>query len=215
MAIAIVGGTGNIGNGLAINLVKSGYKVIIGSRSNEKAISSAKKIKKITGKNSIDGMKNIDAVKKGDLVILSIPNIGRRIVLSELKPFLIGKTIFDVTVPIAFNPIRHVPPKEGSNAMETKIICGNSVNVVAGMHTVSANLLYTLEQNTYNFDMLIAGDDNLSKKRILDIFSNLGIRAFDAGMLDQAETLEKLAVMLISINKRYKKSNIGIKLYGI
>ena len=215
MSIVIIGGTGNLGYGLALRLVNAGYKVTIGSRSKERAIYTAEKIKEIIGKYSINGMKNSIAVKEGDLVVLSVPNAGRRVTLKELKPFLQGKTILDVTVPMAFNPLRYAPPKDGSNAKETKRICGDNVNVLAGLHTVSAALLNSLEENISNLDVLIAGDDNKSKEKVIEIFSDLGMRAFDSGGLEQATTLERLAVMIIGMNKRYKKKHVGIKLFGI
>jgi NADPH-dependent F420 reductase len=216
MLISIIGGTGRIGEGLALNLVNTGYPVIIGSRSEEKAITSSKKIRKIISKNvSINGMKNIDAAQAGELVIISIPNMGRKLILSEIKPFLYGKIVFDVTLPIVFNPLKYIPPKEGSNAMETKIICGRGIKVVSGMHTVSSKLLCDASKVDRDFDVLIAGDDANSKKILIEIFNNLGIRAFDSGELSKAEILEKLAFMLIEMNQRYKRKSIGIKLYGI
>ncbi len=215
MSIVIIGGTGNLGYGLALRLVNAGYKVTIGSRSKERALATAEKIKEITGKYSINGMKNTIAVKEGNLVVLSIPNAGRRLILTELKPFLQGKIILDVTVPMAFNPLRYVAPKDGSNAKETKRICGDNVSVLAGLHTVSADLLKSVEENISNLDVLVAGDDNKSKEKVIEIFSALGMRAFDSGGLEQAATLERLTVMIIGMNKRYKKKHIGIKLFGI
>jgi len=215
MSIVIIGGTGNLGYGLALRLVNAGYKVIVGSRSKERALATAEKIKEITRKYSINGMENSIAVKEGDLVVLSVPNAGRRIILTELKPFLQGKTILDVTVPMAFNPLRYAPPKDGSNAKETKRICGDKVSVLAGLHTVSADLLNSLEKNISNLDVLIAGDNNKAKEKVIEIFSDLGMRAFDSGGLEQAATLEGLTVMIIGMNKRYKRKHIGIKLFGI
>lgn len=218
MSIIIIGGTGNIGYGLALKLVSVGYQVTIGSRSEEKALAASERIKSLTGKTSVMGMTNQIAVNKGNLIILTIPNSARQTILTEIRPFLKeGKTIFDVTVPIAFNPIRYMPPKEGSNGMETKAFCEGTgdVNVVVGLHTVSASLLNMATRSQIDFDVLIAGDNDLSKNNIIEIFDNLGMRAVDVGGLEQATNLERLAVMLIEMNKRYKKNNIGIKLFGI
>lgn len=216
MVISIIGGTGNIGKGLAAKILKAGYSVVIGSRNKEKAIDVVNSIKKNYERGCLlEGESNVEATKKGDLIIFSVPNKGRKHILYEIKDFLVGKIIFDLTIPLSFNPIRHVAPKEGSNAMETKATCGEYVDVVAGMHTVSANLLNEQIDSSYDFDILIAGDNVLAKQKIIEVFNNLGIRAFDSGNLEQAEVLEKLAVILIGMNKRYKKRHIGIKLFGV
>lgn len=215
MKYAIVGGTGDLGFGLALRLAYNGSAVIIGSRTLEKAESAANEIKEKTGVKDVAGMVNADAVKSGDIIVLSVPASARKSTLDIIKPYLTGKVILDVTVPLTpGNITRYNQPEAGSNAQETLAILGEDVKVVAGFHTISAVILSDLTKELEG-DLLIAGDDAQAKEVILDMGHKIGLRAFDVGPLDQARTLEGLTPMIIGLNKKYKKRHIGIKLTGI
>jgi len=215
MKYAIVGGTGDLGFGLALRLAYNGSAVIIGSRTLEKAESAANEIKEKTGVKDVAGMVNADAVKSGDIIVLSVPSSARKSTLDIIKPYLTGKVILDVTVPLTpGNITRYNQPEAGSNAQETLAILGEDVKVVAGFHTISAVILSDLTKELEG-DLLIAGDDAQAKEVILDMGHKIGLRAFDVGPLDQARTLEGLTPMIIGLNKKYKKRHIGIKLTGI
>jgi len=215
MKYAIVGGTGDLGFGLALRLVHNGYSVTIGSRTLEKAESAAKEIKEKTGTKDVAGMVNADAVKSGDIIVLSVPSSARKSTLDTIKPYLSGKILLDVTVPLTpGNITKYNQPEAGSNAQETLAILGDDVKVVAGFHTISAVILSDLTKELEG-DLLIAGDDAQAKEAILDMGQKIGLRAFDVGPLHQARTLEGLTPMIIGLNKKYKKRHIGIKLTGI
>lgn len=215
MQYTIVGGTGDLGFGLAVRLAYTGCSIIIGSRSEERAKLTAENIRKKTGATNVSGMVNDEAAKQADVIVLSVPSSARKNTLDTIKPFLIGKILLDVTVPLTpGNITKYNQPEAGSNAEETQSIVGKDVKVVAGFHTVSAMLLNNLNKKL-DGDMLIAGDDAKAKEIILDMAKKIGLRSFDAGPLYQARTLEGLTPIIISLNKKYKKGHIGIKLTGI
>ena len=215
MKFVIIGGTGDLGFGLALRLANNGYSVVIGSRSKEKAESAANEIKEKVGAKDILGMVNAEAVKLGDIIALSVPSSARKSTLDTIKPYLHGKILLDVTVPLTpGNITKYNQPEAGSNAEETQSIVGEDVKVVAGFHTVSAILLSDLNKEM-DGDLLIAGDDAKAKEVISDMVKKIGLRSFDAGPLYQARTLEGLTPIIISLNKKYKKRHIGIKLTGI
>jgi len=215
MKYAIVGGTGDLGFGLALRLAYSGYTVIIGSRTLEKAQSAADEIKEKTGTKDVAGMDNVDAVKAGDIIVLAVPSLARKDILDTIKPYTVGKIILDVTVPLTpGNVTKYDEPEAGSNAEETAAILGKDAKVVAGFHTISAGVLSDLNMEPEG-DLFIAGDDAGAKEVILDMARKIGLRAFDAGLLYQARTLEGLTPIIIGLNKRYKRRHIGIKLTGI
>lgn len=215
MKYTIVGGTGDLGFGLALRLAYNGCSVVIGSRSKEKAELAANEIKEKAGAKDVSGMVNTEAVKIGDVIVLSVPSSARENTLDTIKPYLSGKILLDVTVPLTpGNITKHNQPEAGSNAEETQSIVGEGIKVVAGFHTVSAVLLSNLNKDM-NGDMLIAGDDAKAKEVVLDMAKKIDLRPFDAGPLYQARTLEGLTPIIISLNKKHKKRHIGIKLTGI
>ena len=119
MNIAIIGGTGDMGYGLALRLAKAGHRVIIGSRTAERAEEAAKTARETTGSATVSGAENAQAVAQAELVILSVPSAGHRATVESLREALTGKPVLDITVPLAFKPLRYAPPAEGSNALET------------------------------------------------------------------------------------------------
>lgn len=216
MIITIVGGTGDLGFGLALRLANKGYNVIIGSRNKEKAETAVQMVKeKIKNTEGITGYKNEDAVQLGEIIVLSVPSRARKDTIEGIKPYLDGKILLDVTVPLVQGfPTKYDTPAAGSNAEDTLALLGETVKVVAGFHSVSASLLADLDRNIES-DVLLAGDDLEAKKTILNIVSSIGIRCFDVGPLYQSRTIEGLTPILISLNKQYKKKHLGIRIIGI
>jgi len=215
VVITIIGGTGHLGFGLALRLAEAGYKIIIGSRKEKKAKVFAEKIKTQIGSNLITGMINKDAALNADICIISIPNKARKVILSDIKPFLVGKVVLDVTVPLLPGKnFRYNPPEAGSNAEETAEIIGEGARVVAGFHNVSAFLLSDFTKEIES-DVLIAGNEDEAKVIIIEMVKKIGLRVFDTGPLENARTIEALTPLIINLNKKYKKKHIGIKLTGI
>lgn len=214
MAIVIVGGTGNLGFGIGYRLAMAGEDIVIGSRQQEKAQEAADRMNEMTGKGNASGLANENAVQAGDIVILAVPSAGRLGTLDTIKPYMAGKIIVDATIPLAFQPLRHETPAEGSNAEQTKAILGEDVKVTAGFHTVSAAMLENPEKEVHG-DTIILGEDAESRAAIVALAEKIGLRAFDGGSLLHARTVEGLTPMIIGMNKRYKRGHIGISLTGI
>ena len=213
MNIAIIGGTGDMGYGLALRLAKAGHRVIIGSRMAERAEEAAKTARETTGSATVSGAENAQAVAQAELVILSVPSAGHRATVESLREALTGKPVLDITVPLAFKPLRYAPPAEGSNALETAAILGEGCRLASGLHTISATLLSDLE-HPVEANALVVGNDHELKDTVLNLSREIGITAYDAGTLNLSCALESQTPMLIGMNKRYGSKHIGFKLIG-
>lgn len=213
MNIAIIGGTGDMGYGLALRLAKAGHRVIIGSRTAERAEEAAKAALETTGSATVSGAENAQAVAQAELVILSVPSAGHRATVESLREALTGKPVLDITVPLAFKPLRYAPPAEGSNALETAAILGEGCRLASGLHTISATLLSDLE-HPVEANALVVGNDQELKDTVLNLSREIGITAYDAGTLNLSCALESQTPMLIGMNKRYGSKHIGFKLIG-
>lgn len=213
MNIAIIGGTGDMGYGLALRLAKAGHRVIIGSRTAERAEEAAKAARETTGSATVSGTENAQAVAQAELVILSVPSAGHRATVESLREALTGKPVLDITVPLAFKPLRYAPPAEGSNALETAAILGEGCRLASGLHTISATLLSDLE-HPVEANALVVGNDQELKDTVLNLSREIGITAYDAGTLNLSCALESQTPMLIGMNKRYGSKHIGFKLIG-
>lgn len=214
MSVVIIGGTGNLGFGIGYRLAMAGETVVIGSRQKEKADEAAVRMNEMTGNTNASGMANEDAVKAGDIIFLTVPSSGRIPTLETIKPFMKGKTIVDCTVPLAFKPLRHESPAEGSNAEQTKAILGDDVTVTAGFHTVSAVVLSDPEKEVYG-DTIILGETPESRKPVMALAEKIGLHPYDGGLLLHARTLEGLTPLLISMGNRYKKKDLGVTITGM
>lgn len=213
MKIAIIGATGDMGYGLAMRLAQKGHEIIIGSRDAEKAQQAAEKATNECGVKLI-GLSNEDACSGCDLVVISVPAAGHRPTLEALRDKIGSVPVLDITIPMAFKPLRYDPPAEGSNALETLALLGEETKVAAGFHTISAQLLCDLEHPVLG-DLLVVGNDDALVEAILELGAQMGLRAFHAGGLENASTVEAITPMLIGMNRRYKKRHIGIEICGI
>ncbi|MDR0840814.1 MAG: NADPH-dependent F420 reductase [Christensenellaceae bacterium] len=213
MKLAVIGGTGDMGYGLALRWAKAGHRVIIGSRALEKAQTAAAAAREATGCGDIVGMTNEDAARACDLAVLAVLSVGHQATVEALRAILAAKPVLDVTIPLAFKPLRYAPPAEGSNALQTKAILGENSLVAAGFHTISAALLTDLT-SAITGDVLIVGDEE-PKQAALELAKQIGLQAFDAGSLLFSPAVEALTPMLIGMNKRYGSNHIGVRLTGI
>ena len=207
--ISLLGGTGDLGTGLAIRLLKAGYKVIIGSRTLEKAQQAERSL----GKNS-KGLLNKDAALQGEIVILTVPFAHQRGILEECKTGLKGKLFIDTTVPLMPPKVATVQlPSEGSAAEIAQNILGDDVRVVSAFQNISAELLQS--DNEIDCDVLVCGNKKEWRQEVIDLVNALGMKGWHAGMLPNSAAVEAMTSVLISINKHHAISHSGIKVTGI
>jgi NADPH-dependent F420 reductase len=212
MKIAVVGGTGKEGSGMALRWAKAGHEVMLGSRDSARAQAKATELSQQSG-GKVTGGDNAWAVAQADVVVLSVPYAGHRDTLLGLKDALAGKVLLDVTVPLKPPQIRKVHLPEGqAAALEAQALLGESTKVVAGVHHVSSNHLLDLG-HAVDCDVLACSDDPKALELCLGLIRDLGVRAFDAGPLANAIALESLTPVLLHLNKQYKTS-VGIRITG-
>jgi|DewCreStandDraft_5_1066085.scaffolds.fasta_scaffold00253_43 NADPH-dependent F420 reductase len=213
--IAIIGGTGQQGFGLALRWARAGHQILIGSRSPQRAAEAAKRLLALIPGAAAQGLPNEQAAAQAEIVVLTIPYTAQAELLPPLGEVVRGKIVVDVTVPLLSKrpPIVDRPPA-GSAAEQAKELLGEEVQLVSGFHTVSGYLLSRLDEPVEG-DILICGDADGAKREVIALAQDLGARAIDVGPLQNAATLEHLAGLLIGLNILYKRRAIGIKLTGI
>lgn len=213
--IAILGGTGDQGPGLALRWAAAGHHVIIGSRVLEKAQAVATELNGLLGRPAITGLQNRDAATQAGIVVLTIPYAGHQATLEAVKDVVRGKIFVDVTVPLTTTkPIRFYAPPEGSATAQAQVILGPDVRVVCAFQNVSAHLLRDLNTKI-DCDVLVCGNDKDARQTVMRLARDAGLDAIDAGPLDHAATIEALTALLIGINMRYKVKGAGIRVTNI
>lgn len=214
--VAILGGTGNEGPGLALRWAKSGqYEVIIGSRQAEKGERVARELNEILGQDLIRGTTNEAAARVAKLCVLTVPYSAQRPTLEGLRDLLQGKILVDVTVPLKPPKVSHVNiPPGGSAGLEAQAILGEGVRVVSAFQNVGSAHLAEDESHV-DCDVLICGDDKEAKAEVIVLAEALGTRGIDAGPLKNSVVVEGLTSVLIGINIRHKVKGSGIKITGI
>ncbi|MDQ7850088.1 MAG: NADPH-dependent F420 reductase [Armatimonadota bacterium] len=216
-AVAIIGGTGHLGLGLAARWAQAGRRVIIGSRQAAKALAAAQEALALTGESTdgaISGALNREAAAAAEVVVLTIPFAAQAAILSEVRPVVAGKVVVDTTVPLR----QYAPPlleeiPAGSAAAQAQALLPEA-RVVAALHTVSQAVVRRVGQPLEG-DVLICGDDDEAKAVVAALVADLGARALDAGGLTQAATLERLAALVIGLNQRYRRRAVGVRFTGI
>jgi NADPH-dependent F420 reductase len=210
-SVAIVGGTGNLGNALALRLGAPGVKVIIGSRDAEKAQNVVAGLKPRMRAGELIGMANQEAVKQGEFVVIAVPYEGQAQMVQDLKGQLVGKVVIDTVVPLKKGK-PFVPPA-GSALLEAQSILGDEAPVVGALHNVSAVDLGDVDSPLG--DVLVCGDSEEAKKQVMEIIRRIGARAFDGGPAANAYVIEGLTGVIIHLNKKYKSKHGSIKITGI
>ena len=206
--ISLLGGTGDLGTGLATRLLKAGFKVIIGSRTLEKAQQAERSL----GKNS-KGLLNKDAALQGEIVILTVPFAHQRDIVEECKTELKGKLFIDTTVPLMPPKVATVQlPSEGSAAEIAQNILDDDVRVVSAFQNISAELLQSDKE--IDCDVLVCGNKKEWRQEVIDLVNALGMKGWHAGMLPNSAAVEAMTSVLISINKHHAISHSGIKVTG-
>ncbi len=215
ITIAVLGGTGKEGSGLAMRWAMNGYKVIIGSRDAERAAAYAAEMSaKLDGKQ-VTGMGNPEAAQQADLVVLSVPYTAHHATLEGVKEQLAGKILVDITVPLQPPKVRTVHLPEGkSAALEAQALLGEGVKVVAAFQNVSAEQLVD-PNHVVDCDVLVCGNDAEARAIVLKLVEGTGMKGVEAGSLANAVAIEALTPVLLWINKAYGIKGSGIRITGI
>lgn len=218
--IAVVGGTGAEGSGLALRFAKAGAPVRIGSRNLERAQQTAQQIAAAASSNNVTGHTNPDATATAEVVVLTVPLAAQVEILKSIRgSFRPGAILVDATVPLEIaiggRLSRTLTLWDGSAAQQAARLAPQGVQVVAGFHALSAEALGRLDQPV-DCDTLICGDSAEAKAIVREIAAMIpGVNAIDAGALDNARLLENTAALLISLNLRYKVKHSGMRITGL
>lgn len=221
MKIAIIGGTGGQGLGIAIRFVQAGEEVIIGSRAVEKAEKAVDKVKELLDDDNIPNLKaaeNPDAAKEGQLLVLTVPLAAQKSTLLSIKEGTNNKILLDATGPlesaIGGSPIDYLDLWDGAAAERTAKILNNT-NVICAFNNVSSAALMNFTE-PIECDCLISGDDATSKEIATKLIEKIpGIKVVDCGPLERAKIIEKITPLLIGLNIRNKTQFGGIRITGL
>jgi NADPH-dependent F420 reductase len=214
MNVAILGGTGKEGAGLAARWAEAGHAVIIGSRDAERARTKAGELRRLTGKDAITGASNAEAARLGAVVVIALPAEGLAHTLPEVREGCRGKVVISTVVPLTFGGGRlFTPPPAGSAAEEAQTLLPEAT-LVAAFHHIAAHELSATE-HAIECDLLFCGGDAAAKQVVVDLAGSMGLRSLDVGGLANAGPLEGITAVLATINRRYKLKNSGIKITGL
>jgi len=218
--IAIVGGTGPEGSGLALRWARAGESVVIGSRDGERARAASTRIAERTGAlGSVEGVENAVAVKMCDVVVLTVPFAGQAELLKQLKPsFRQGTVLIDATVPLAAavggRPTRVLGVWEGSAAEQAQELVGKNVVVAAAFHSLSSTVLNA--DDDVDCDVIVCSDDDRARQVASQLAAKIpGVRAVDGGKLENARIVEAMTALLITLNIRHKVHGAGWRVTGL
>jgi 8-hydroxy-5-deazaflavin:NADPH oxidoreductase len=217
--IAILGGTGPAGMGLALRWARAGETIVIGSRIAERAEEAAAKIRERVGPNAqVTGKTNAEACAACDLLVLTVPFEGQAALLKELKPtFRPNSILIDATVPLASSvggrASRILGVWQGSAAQQAAELVPKGVSVVGAFHNASADVMNG--DDPVECDVLVCSDDPEATKTVIELAAKIpGIRGIDAGKLENARTIEQITSLLIGLNIRHK-GHSGIRITGL
>lgn len=211
--LAILGGTGKEGPGLALRWAHAGYPVIIGSRQAEKAQATASEINAQLGIERVRGMENSQAAQMAELAVLTVVQSAQLEALQSVRDALHGKILVDATARVDFRDPR--PPAPPAAARLAQEVLGPGVRVVAAFQNVPAHVLKKNLDGTIATDVLVCSDDVEAAQQVIELAQAGGMKAFYAGGLDNAVVVEGLTALLISINKHYGVKNTSIGISGI
>ncbi len=216
MTIAVLGGTGKEGKGLVYRWAKAGYRVLVGSRSPEKAQAAAKELTDhLEEKAIINGMSNPEAARVADVVVLTVPYAAHRKTLETVRDALQGKLLVDVTVPLVPPKVMKVQmPPAGSAAQEARAILGEGVEVCTAFQNISYEHLMD-DTEVLDCDVLVTGTSKEARNETLKLVEAAGLIGWDAGPLENSSVIEGLTSVLIYINKQYNSTHAGLKITGV
>lgn len=215
LSIAVLGGTGKEGKGLAYRWAKAGYHVLIGSRTEDKAVAAAKEVSEMLGDGvSVVGMDNLKAAQEANIVVLTVPYSAHRSTLESVKDSLQGKILVDVTVPLVPPKVSTVQmPAAGSAAQEAREVLGEGVQICAAFQNISHEHL--LGEEGAECDVLVTGTSKDARANVIKLVEAAGLQGWDAGPLENSVVIEGMTSVLIGINKKYGSTHAGIKITGV
>jgi len=225
--IAVIGGTGDLGFGLALRWSLAGAQIFIGSRDEKKAQDAAQRVKdtvsaavsSATQNLLVSGCENAKAAAQASVVVMAVPFPGQAAVLKSIRGSLKDAILVDTTVPLAATiggkPTRMLGVWQGSAAEQVRELTPPGTPVLAAFHSLSAEVLQDLSL-TPGCDILVCGDDEAAKKALFPLVTLIpGLRPIDAGPLEMARIVESLTALLISVNRRYRVHHSGIRITGL
>jgi hypothetical protein len=214
MNIAILGGTGKEGAGLALRWAQVGHSIIIGSRDPERARAKAAELRELSKRLPIIGHTNREAAELGEVVVLAVPAVGLAATLPEVRDATRGKVVVSAVVPLTFGgPRLFTPPPEGSSAEQAQALLPEA-RVVAAFHHIAAHELAETDHDIA-CDLLMCGNDAIAKEAVTVLGASMELRVLDVGPLTNAGPLEAITAVLATINRRYKLKNSGITITGL
>jgi len=212
--IAIIGGTGALGTGLARRWARAGYDIVIGSRTRPKADTAAAALRAAVPGANVTGETNLAAARAADVAVLTVPFAHQLPTLNDIRDGLAGKILIDTTVPLVPPKVARVQlPVEGSAAVRAQQILGDGVTVVSAFHNVAADLMASDVEMAC--DVLVAGDTLAAREVVIHLARQAKFQAWHAGALVNSAAMEALTSVLIFMNKRYPGSHTGIRMTGV
>ena len=219
MKIAIIGGTGPQGQGLALRFARAGIEVVVGSRDPLRAATTVSEVnaKLPKGSSNIVGLSNLDAIREADeMVIFAVPWSAHNDTLHNIKAELSGKILIDIVVPLSENDPKKVDmPPEGSATEAAQAILGSDVPVIGALHNVSATTLNNLDWDI-NCDVLVCGNSLEARKKVIELIKKIDVKAYNVGDAQSARCVEALTPILIRLNisKMVPFSHSGIQIWA-
>ena len=216
--IAILGGTGDLGTGLAQRWAQAGYRVIIGSRTQDKAETAVSELQSVMAERgvaavTVEAMENLAAAEAATIVAMTVPFAHHSNTLELVKPVMTGKILIDVTVPLVPPKVARVQlPEQGSAGQIAQEILGEDVMVCSAFQNVAAHHLQ--EGKGLDCDVLVCGNKKDARAEVIKLVEAAGMRGFHAGSIANAAAVEAMTSVLIFVNKQYK-CHAGIKLTGL
>ncbi len=215
MKIAIIGGTGREGAGLALRWAAAGEDVVIGSRDETRAAAAADHLNRMLGKAAARGTSNRRAAEEADVVVLTVPYAAHLATLQEVKEALRGKLLIDATVPLDPEaPGRLARTNHRSALEQAQEFLGPETKVVAAFQNISYRVLKD-PKRAIDSDVLVCGDDPDARRIAMKLVEQAGLRAIDAGDAHHARTIEGLTPLLLELNRRYKTQEAGVRITGL
>ncbi len=218
MRIGFLGGTGIEGKGLALRFAAAGASVVLGSRSEERAQAAAREYNDLLGRSLIRGMTNRDMIAASEIVFLTVPyDIAVQAVESCRMDFASGQILVDVTVPMSFREGRaeYVEQEAGSNAELLARHLPAGVHLVAAFKTIPAHVL-ARHETELNCDVFVCGNEPEARAKVMEAARAIpALRPLDAGGLSSARTLERMTVLAVNLNRRYKRKSARYRVEGL
>lgn len=213
--LAVLGGTGHEGSGIAFRAALGGWKVTIGSRDAAKAVAKAEELNALTGLANMSGAGLAEAAASASIVVLAVPYAAQVSTAEQVRPALEGKVLVDVTVPLKPPKVAVVQlPEEGSCTVALQKHLGPAVRVVSAFQNVSAHALMARDKPV-ECDVLVCSDDAEARASVKELVTQMGLVAIDAGPLANSVVSEALTSVLIHLNKTYKVPASGIRITGL